>query len=193
MRIAIPLICLALAGCGSSKSTDPGKNGPGRAAPDPGSVENTRAWAADAVERLRSRSTTPEEVEQELKDALVGKQARWTFPVVTVEDGEVKVDSFFGPPGEPFKGEGAELNGRPTRRLYLRIYFDAEKDGIMVGRDITNEEARRVQKGDRQAVTRTVIEASVTKSDGTWVSASKYSQVLDVLDAYCITIVVARK
>ena len=202
MRIATPLICFALLGCGSSKPTDPGKNdgqkpgggdAPGRAAIDPNSIENTRAWSAAAVERLGSGATTPERVEKELKDGLVGRQVKWAFPVEAVDEGEVKVDSFFGTDGGPFKGEGAEFKGRPTRKLYLRVYFDAEKDGILVGRDVTNEEAARLHKGGKQAVTRTVVEATVTKSDGTWVCPSKYSKVLDVLDAYCVTIVVARK
>jgi hypothetical protein len=173
-------------------------DGPGfsRAAIDADNVENTRAWAADTVKRLKESSNSATEVsrvEKELKDALLGKKVRWTFPVEAVDEGEVKLDTFFGAAGEPFRGDDPKLKGKPTRRVYLRVYLAADKDNVKVGDEATEVQAKLLQKGSKWTVSRTVTEVSVEKGDDPWFFASAYSGVVDVLDAYCITIVLERK
>jgi hypothetical protein len=190
----------------SSGSTSPSPLanllGGGGAVLDPNNVENTRAWAAEAVSRLKEAEASKNEaktsaelvrVEKELKDGLLGKQVRWTFPVEAVDEGEVKLETFFGTSAGEFRGDDPKLKGRPLRRLYLRVYFDAEKDGVKVGDEVTPQEASRLRKGSFQTVTRTVIEATVTKKQDQWVSTSAYSDVVDVLEPFCVTIVLARR
>jgi hypothetical protein len=170
-------------------------DGPGfsRAALDTENVENTRAWVADAVKRLKeSDGRGADVVEKELKDALLSKKVRWTFPVEAVDEGELKLDTFFGTPGEPFGGDDLKLKGKPTRRVYLRVYLEADKDNVKVGDEVTAVQARLLGKGSKWTVSRTVTEVSVEKG-GPWFSASAYTDVVDVLDAYCVTLVLERK
>jgi hypothetical protein len=166
-----------------------------RAAIDTDNVDNTRAWVADAVKRLKESghaATQVSRIDKELNAALLGKKVRWTFPVEAVDEGEVKLDSFFGDGGEPFRGDDPRLKGKPTRRVYFRVYLKEDKDNVKVGDEITAAQANLLRKGSKWTVARTVTEVSVEKGDE-WFYKSAYSDVVDVLDAYCITIVLERK
>ena len=166
----------------------------GLATLEPNDVESTRAWAKDAMKRLKDTDgKDAERVEKKLKAALLGKQVRWSFPVVAVDEGEVKLDSFFGTKAGAFRSDDLKLNGKPTRRLYLRVFFEAEKDAVKVGDEVAQEEAGRLRKGDKVTIVRTVSEVTLTRRDDKWVSTSAYSDVIDVLEPYCVTVVVVRK
>jgi hypothetical protein len=178
---------------GSGKTPSLGLPGSGRAALDTNSVENMSAWAADAVKRLKDADGKDAgRVEKELKDALLGKQVRWAFPVEAVDEGEVKLDSFFGTKAGPFRSDDPKLNGKPSRRLHLRVFFAAEKDGVKVGDEVTAAEAERLKNGGKCAVVRTVAEVELTKHDP-WSSQSPYTGIVDALEPYCVTITLVRK
>jgi hypothetical protein len=166
---------------------------PARAALDPNSAENTSAWAADAMKKLKDGGgKDADRVEKELKDALLGKQVRWTFAVEAVDEGEVKIDSFFGTAAGKFQGEDPKLNGKPLRRLHLRVYFTGEDGPVVVGKDVTALEAAGLRQGSKVTVVRTVSEITVDKNDP-WFSGSPYTGIVDVLEPYCVRITVARK
>lgn len=184
------------------KTPSPDLPGSGRAALDPNDVESTRAWAAEAVKSLKAAESAKNgartdaeiaRVEKELKDALLGKQVRWAFPVAAVDGGEVKLDSFFGTKAGQFRSDDPKLNGKPMRRLHFRVFFEAEKDAVMVGDEVTQAQAGQLKKGSKVTVARTVTEITLTKHDDKWVSSSSYSDVVDVLEPYCVTVVVERK
>jgi hypothetical protein len=105
---------------------------------------------------------------------------------------EVKVDSFFGAKAGPFRSDDPKLNGKPSRRVYLRVYFAGEGDQVMVGRDVSATEASGLRQGSRVTVLRTVSEVTVDKNDP-WFSGSPYTGVVDALEPYCVTITVVRK
>jgi hypothetical protein len=109
-----------------------------------------------------------------------------------VDEGEVKIDTFFGEPAGKYAGDDPKLNGNPMRRVYFRVYFDGEDGPVVVGKDLTKLEAARLNRGDRQAVARTVTKAEVRKNDP-WSSQSFYTKVVDVLEPYCIDVTVERK
>jgi hypothetical protein len=166
---------------------------PARAVIDPDSVENTAAWASAAVSRLKAGGDAAR-VEKELKDALLGKQVRWTFPVEAVDEGEVKLDTFSGTPDGTFKGDDPKYNGRPQRRLYFRVYLGDESDAVKVGGEVTQAQGAGLRKGSPWTLARTVTEATVTRrGEDNWMSASAYSDVIDVLEPFCVTLVVVRK
>src|SRR6266545_2244966 len=167
---------------------------------DPGSVEHTRAWAAELVKRLKevedrkndaATKTEIARVEKEIKDTLLGKQVRWTFSVLAVDEGELKMESFFGMDAGWFSGDDPKLVGRPMRRLYFRVYFADDEAVVKVGDEVTAAEASRLRNGGTFTVVRTVTEAMLSRHDK-WVSASAYSDVVDVLEPYCVTVVLSR-
>jgi hypothetical protein len=165
------------------------------AGPDTASVENTRAWAAAAVERIKAAESSGgadaeiARVEKQAKDALVGKQVRWTFPVEAVDEGEVKIDTFFGTRVGEHKGPDPGLKGKPLRRVYFRVYF---KEGVMVGDEVSEADAARLKPGDKWTVTRTVTSIEVRKHDP-WFMQSFYTKVVDDLEPFCVDIHVERK
>src|SRR4051794_3034849 len=152
------LVLLSCVGVGGyfllRKGSGPSLGLPGRAALDPNDVGNTSAWAKDAVERLKAGKADAAGVEKEVKDSLLGKQVRWSFPVEAVDEGEVKIDTFFGYPAGKYEGADPKLKGKPLRRVYLRVYFEDDKDGVKVGDEVSQAEAARLNKGDRQEVVR---------------------------------------
>jgi hypothetical protein len=175
--------------------------GPGRASLDVNNVEYTRAWVAEAVKRLKDAESGKNDaktnseiarVEKELKGSLLGKQVRWTFPVEAVDEGDVKLDSFFGTSAGEFRGDDPKLKGKPLRRVYLRVYFAADKDAVKVGDEVTSEEATRLQKGSKWTIIRTVTEVSLTIHDP-WFSPSAYTDVVDALEPFSVTIELSRK
>jgi hypothetical protein len=176
----------------------PGLPGSGRAGLDPNSVENTSAWAEDAVRRMKeaeARGGADAEVarvEKQVTDGLVGKQVRWAFPVEAVDEGEVEIDTFFGNPAGKYEGADPQLKGKPLRRVYFRVYFEDEKDDVKVGDEVSELEAARLKKGDRQAVVRTVTKAEVRRHDP-WFMQSGYTGVVDTLEPFCIDVTVRRK
>ncbi len=190
---------------GSGKSSSSGKPSstdevPGfvRAGIDTSNVENTRAWASAAVKQLKdadARKTDAEmrRVEKELKDALLGKKIRWSFPVEAVTENEVKLDTFFGTKAGTFAGDDPQLKGRPLRKLYFRAYIGSEKDEVKIGDEVSATEAKRLHKGDQWTLTRTVTEVTVEKVNKQWLSVSSYTDVVDEMDAYCITLIMERK
>jgi hypothetical protein len=189
---------------GSGKKTSATEEPPGLglAVLDQDNVANTRSWAADQVKRLKDVAARKNDaalkdeisrVENELKSSLLGKKVRWAFPVAAVVDGEVKLDTFFGIEAGRFPGDDPGLGGRPMRRLYFRAYFDGDNDVVHVGNDVSADEARRLRKGNTLTIVRTVTEVMLTQHDEKWVSTSAYSKVVDVMEPYCITVVLSRK
>jgi hypothetical protein len=178
---------------GPGKTNPLGLPGSGRAALDANSVENTSVWAEDAVKKLKDGGgKDADRVEKELKDALLGKQVRWTFAVEAVDEGEVNIDSFFGTAAGKYQGEDPKLNGKPLRRLHLRVYFTGEDGPVVVGKDVTELEAAGLRQGSKVTVVRTVSEITVDKNDP-WFSGSPYTGIVDALEPYCVRITVARK
>jgi hypothetical protein len=174
----------------------PAVSGAARAVIDPNDAENTAAWAAAAVGRIKDAGDKADaeaaRVEKELKDALLGKQVRWTFPGEAVDDGEVKLDSFFGTAAGKYAGDDPQLRGKPLRQLHLRVFFADGDSAVQVGKDVSALEAAGLRQGSKCAVVRTVTEITVDRHDP-WVSASPYTGVVDVMEPYCVTIIVARK
>ncbi len=186
---------LLLLGGGKGLPAMPGSGG---AALDPDDVDRTRAWAEDAVRRLGAADKGAAQaeaarVERDLKEGLLGKRVRWSFPVEAVDEGEVKLDTFFGARAGPFGGDDQRLRGKPTRRLYLRVYFDGDADVVRVGGEVSTADAARLKKGDKITVARTVTEVTLTAHDDRWVSTSSYGDTVDVLEPYCVTVVLVRK
>jgi hypothetical protein len=72
-----------------------------------------------------------------------------------------------------------------------RKHFDSERDAVRVG-EVSQAEADGLKKGNKVTVVRVVTEATLTKRDR-WVSTSAYSDVVDVLAPYCVTVVLTRK
>jgi hypothetical protein len=190
------LVLLGCVGIGGyfllKKGSGPSLGLPGRAALDPNDVANTGAWAKDAVGRLKAGKADAAGVEKEAKDSLLGKKVRWSFPVEAVDEGEVKIDTFFGDAAGKYEGADPKLKGKPLRRVYLRVYFEADKDNVKVGDEVSKLEAARLNKGDRLAVVRTVTKVEVRKDDP-WFSQSPYTGVVDVLEPFCIDVTVERK
>jgi hypothetical protein len=173
---------------------------PGRAALDPESVDNTRAWAAEAVKRLKAAeaggpAAAKSEVartEKDLRERLLGKRVRWAFAVQAVDEGELKLETFFGTDAGSFQGDDPKLKGRPMRRLYFRVYLNADEDNVKVGDEVKAAEAQRLRNGGQFTVNRTVTEVTVDVHDK-WFMPDGYSNVVDVLEPYCVTVVLSRK
>jgi hypothetical protein len=170
--------------------------------PDPDNLENTRAWAASTVKRLKEIESKGDDaatkkeigkVEQKLKDAFLGKKVRWSFPFIGLHKNgkEVNVDTFFGPDGGPFRGDDPRWAGKTTRKLYFRVFFGNENDGVLIGRDISREQANRLRKGDPLAVKEKVTEVLLQHHDKWWLPNNPSGGV-DVLDDFCITLTLER-
>jgi hypothetical protein len=191
-------------GC-SGNSDQPDKKVPPAPAPgftvarlDPGNVENTRAWAEEAVAHLKeleakgNRAATDAEVarlEKEMRDALQDKKLRWALVIDGVrQDGEVDLEQFFGKDDGKIS-DGKEA-GKRRRRLTMRIYLDAGGDEVRIGDEITKEQA---VKGSRFPLERQVIETNIRQRDTNWSSHNRWTGVVDVLDTFCVDIIVKRK
>jgi hypothetical protein len=169
---------------------------------DPNNLGNTRAWSANTVKRLKEveakgndAATKAEikKVEQSLKDGLLNKKVHWAFSVNGMQhDAEVDVEQFFGTDdGRAPPPAGPQFNGKPFRKLYFRVFFGKEGDGIMVDTDVSRAQAKLLRKGSMQAIDRRVIEVRIDHNDK-WVGTNPWDDRIDVLDTFCITIVVAR-
>ena len=164
---------------------------------DADNVENTRAWAEKAVARLKeleakgaaAADAEVARLEKEMSDALEGKTIRWALAIDGVRpDGEVDLEQFFGKDdGKVTEGNEA---GKLRHKLYFRIYLDAEPDAVRIGGEITREKAR---KGKRFTLERQVIETNIRKRDTNWSSRNRWTDVVDVLDTFCIDVIVKRK
>ena len=198
----IVLGCVALVGLcvgaffvlkGSGVSSLPGF-GPSL---DPSSVENTSAWAAAAVKRLNDAGKDEAKVdaeiariEKQVKDSLVGKEVRWTFMVEAVDEGELKLDTFFGPRVGEYHGRDPGLQGKPLRRLHFRVYLGERN--VEVGGEVGHADALLLKQGDKWTLVRTVTKVEVRKHDP-WFSESPYTGIVDELEPYCIDITIAPK
>jgi hypothetical protein len=165
---------------------------------DPSNVENTRAWAEKAVARLKdleakgNRAATDAEVarlEKEMRDALLDKKVRWSLVISGVRnDGEVDLDQFFG------KDDGKVPDGRDAgkrrRRLYMRIYLAEDGDEVRVGDEINQFQAA---KGKSLTLQRRVIEVNIRQRDTNWSAYHQWTGVVDVLDTFCVDIIVKRR
>src|ERR1043166_2722235 len=138
--VAVLSTCCCGAGVGSwffyfrtGAAGVPGLSGPAVARLDANNLENTRAWAEKTVAKLKdidgkgNRAITDAEVakvEKEMRDAMVGKKIRWSMIIAGVrEEGEVDFAQFHGnDDGKIANGPDA---GKPRRKLYLRLYFEA--------------------------------------------------------------------
>jgi len=198
---------LAAAGIvlGCSRNDQPEKKAPPGAVPgftaarlDPDNVENTRAWAEQAVARLKGldakgdRAATDAAVaklEKELRDALQDKKVRWSLVIDGVrQDGEVDLEQFFGHDDSKV-ADGPEA-GKRRRKLYLRIYLDAAGDEVRVGDEVKQEQAG---KGNRFTLQRQVVEVGIRQRDTNWRSHNRWTDVVDVLDTFCVDLIVKRK
>jgi hypothetical protein len=165
---------------------------------DTGNVENTRAWAEKSVARLKeleakgNRAATDAEVaklEKEMRDALEGKQIRWSLVIEGVrDDGEVNLAQFFGKDDGRFKdGEDA---GKKRRKLYMRIYLEGGGDEVRIGDEINRSQAA---KGSRFTLQRKVIEVNIRQRDENWSSHNTWTDTVEVLDTFCVDIIVKRE
>lgn len=197
------ILVAAIVGCSSNSQPEkktPPVVGTGFTAArlDLNNVENTRAWAEKAVARLKEleakgdRKATDAEVaklEKEMRDALQDKKIRWALVIDGVrKDGEVDLAQFFGKDDGKVT-EGAEV-GKLRRKLYFRIYLDADGDEVRIGGEITKDQA---VKGSRFPLARTVIETNIRQRDTNWSSRNRWTDVVDVLDTFCVDIIVKRK
>jgi hypothetical protein len=165
---------------------------------DPDNVQNTRAWAEKAVARLKeleakgNRAAADAEVarlEKEMQGSLQDKKIRWSLVINGVrKDGEVDLEQFFGK--DDGKVPDGKEAGKPRRKLYLRIYLDADGDEVRIGNEITRDQA---VKGTRFTLKRQVIEANIRQRDTNWRSHNRWTDVVDVLDTFCVDIIVKRK
>jgi hypothetical protein len=165
---------------------------------DPDNVENTRAWAEKAVARLKeleakgNRGATDAEVaklEKEMRDALQDKKIRWALVIDGVrQDGEVDLEQFFGK--DDGKIPDGEEAGKRRRKLYFRIYLDGDGDEVRIGNEIDQQQA---VKGNRFTLQRQVIEVNIRQRDTNWRSRNRWTDVVDVLDTFCVDIIVKRK
>lgn len=188
-------------GCsgGDDKGKQPPPDKPGFTIPrlELDNVENTRAWAEQAVTRLKAleangdRSATDAEVakiEKELHAALQDKEVRWSLVISGVrQDGEVDLEQFYGAGDGKVQGGGDA--GKPRRKLYFRIYLDADGDEVRVGDEIGQPEA---SKGNRFTLRRKVIETNIRQRDTNWSSPNRWTGVVDVLDTFCMDVIVKR-
>ncbi len=194
------LSCCCGAGVGTWYAFFRSSTVPGFAAArlDPDNIENTRAWAEKSVVRLKeleakgNRAATDAEVaklEQEMRDALQDKKIRWALVINGVrKDGEVDLEQFFGQDdGKVADGPDAGIR---QRRLYLRVYLDAEGDAVRIGDEI---KPNRANKGSRFTLQRTVIEANIRQRDKNWSSHNRWTDAVDRLDTFCVDIIVKRK
>lgn len=212
LLLAVPILFLCCGGVGvialviANRASDPSGGGivPSFTVerPDPDNLENTRAWAESTVKRLKeveakdNEAATKEEmrkVEQQLKDTLLNKRVRWTFAFLGIHPGghEICVEQFFGPDGGPFRGDDPRFAGKSTRKLYFRVYFNDESDGVFIGTDVSREKAQRMLPGDKQVVTARVVEVMLRRHDN-WLMPNKWTNGVDVLDDFCITLVIKR-
>jgi hypothetical protein len=164
---------------------------------DTNNFENTRAWAEKTVAKLKdldakgNRAATDAEVakiEKEMRDAIVGKEIHWSMIIAGVrDDGEVDLEQFHGKDdGKVPEGPDA---GKPRRKLYFRVYLEAEVDAVRVGNEITREQAR---KGSPFPLERKVIEANIRQRDSNWSSRNRYTNSVERLDTFCVDIIVQR-
>jgi hypothetical protein len=182
------------------KKAPPPVTGPGFTAArlDPDSVENTRAWAEKAIARLKEleakgdRKATDAEVaglEKEMRAALQDKKIRWALVIDGArKDGEVDLAQFFGHDNGKIP-DGKEA-GKKRRKLYMRIYLDADRDEVRIGDEIDKEQA---MKGNSFTLQRQVIETNIRQRDTNWRSRNLWTDVVDVLDTFCVDIIVKRK
>ncbi len=168
---------------------------------DPNNIENTRQWAEKTVARLKDLEAkgNPAAVdaeatkaEKELKDALLNKNIGWPFVVLGVQDdGEVDLEQFFGKDDGRFPvGDDPIRAGKRRRKLYLRIFLDQGGDEVRVGDEITRAQA---VKGSKFTLSRKVIEVNIRQRDVGWLSTDRYSDAVDILDTFCVDIIVARR
>jgi hypothetical protein len=191
---------------GCSRNDQPDKKapspvaGPGFTAAklDPDNVENTRAWAEKAVARLKEleakgdRKATDAEVarlEKEMRDALQDKKIRWALVIDGArKDGEVDLAQFFG--NDDGKIPDGKEAGKKRRKLYMRVYLAADGDEVRIGDEI---DAQQAMKGNTFTLERQVIETNIRQRDTNWRSRNLWTDVVDVLDTFCVDIIVKRK
>jgi hypothetical protein len=124
-----------------------------------------------------------------MRDALQDKNVGWSLVIDGVrKDGEVDLEQFFGT-DDGKVSDGPEA-GKRRRKLYLRIYLDADGDAVRVGDEIKEQQA---VKGNRFTLQRQVIEVNIRQRDTNWRSHNRWTDVVDFLDTFCVDIIVKRK
>ena len=143
----------------------------------------------DAKGKRAATDTEVAKIEKEMRDALVGKKIRWSLAIAGVrDDGEVDLEQFYGnEDGKVAEGPDA---GKRRRKLYLRVYLEAERDAVRVDDEIPRAKA---SKGSRFTLERKVIEVNIRQRDANWSSPDRYTNTVDVLDTFCVDIIVQRQ
>jgi hypothetical protein len=194
------LCCCGVGGVGTYFAVNRGGGVPGFtvAKVDADNVENTRAWAEKTVARLKeidakgNKAATDAEVakaEKELKDALLNKKVRWSLAINGIQDDrEVVLEQFFGKDIGKVKTDfEAE---KPRRKLYMRVYVEEDADGVFLDTDIPRSEAR---KKNRYTLIRKVIEVNIRQHDENWISPDRWNNCVDILDTFCVDIILKRE